>query len=288
MVAGSNPAGSATTELIGMSGRLSGRWVVITGASSGIGAATAVRMAREGASVLLGARRVERLEHVASRCREAGASLAEGHYLDVANVSSVRAFFDWVRAVAPGVDVLVNNAGGAHGLDPLATAKDEDWEAMVQSNLLGLARVTRACLPLMSGRSAPIVINVGSVAGHTAYEGAAMYCAVKAGVEMITRALRLELVEQGVRVGCIAPGITETEFAMVRFKGDVARARKVYEGMRPLQAEDVAEAIVWMATRPPHVCVDEMILKSTDQAEVYRVVRRGPPSTPVNPGGTAR
>jgi NADP-dependent 3-hydroxy acid dehydrogenase YdfG len=273
--------------LIGMSGRLSGRWVVITGASSGIGAATAVAMAREGAAVLLGARRVARLEEVARRCRQEGASFAEARRLDVADTQSVDSFHDWVQTIAPGVDVLVNNAGGAHGLDPVATARDEDWEAMVQSNLLGLARVTRALLPLLLRRSAPIVINVGSVAGHTAYEGAAMYCAVKAGVEMITRALRLELVEQGVRVGCIAPGITETEFTLVRFKGDVARARKVYEGMRPLQAEDVAEAIVWMATRPPHVCVDELIIKSTDQAEVYRVVRRGSTPTVAPSGGIA-
>lgn len=257
-----------------MSSTLKEKWVLITGASSGFGAAAARAFAREGARLLLGARRLDRLAGVAEEARQAGAPEAVFHALDVAQTDSVEAFAAWVRAQTGQLDVLINNAGGAHGLDPVATAKDQDWEAMFQSNVLGLLRVTRAMLPLLKANPGSAILNVGSVAGHTAYEGGAAYCAAKAGERQITRALRLELCGTGVRVGTIDPGLAETEFSVVRFKGDEARAKKVYEGTIPLTAEDVAEAMVWMASRPPHVCIDEMIIKCTDQAEVYKLHRR--------------
>jgi NADP-dependent 3-hydroxy acid dehydrogenase YdfG len=253
---------------------LSNKWVLITGASSGFGAAAAVAFGRAGAKLLLGARRLDRIEAVAEQAKEAGAPEARAHALDVASTPSVEAFAAWVGTCTPAVDVLVNNAGGAHGVDHVSAARDADWEAMFQSNVLGLLRVTRAILPLMREVPGAYIINVGSVAGRTAYEGGAAYCAAKAGELQITKALRLELNGTGIRVGTIDPGLAETEFAMVRFKGDATRAKKVYEGLEPLTAGDIADAMVWLASRPPHVCIDEMVIKPTAQAEVYKVHRR--------------
>lgn len=186
----------------------------------------------------------------------------------------MEAFLDWARSLTPRIDVLINNAGGAHGLDPVATARDEDWEAMVQSNFLGLLRMTRAVLPLLPHHDGAWILNVGSIAGHRGYEGGAAYCGVKAGVRLITESLRLELNGTGIRVGSIDPGMAETEFSDVRFKGDTNRAAAVYRGVLPLTADDVADSMVWMASRPPHVCIDELILKPTDQAAFHKVHRR--------------
>ncbi len=260
---------------------LKDKWVLITGASSGFGAAAARLFGAESARLLLGARRVDRLERVAAEARAAGAAEAHAHFLDVASTASVEAFMAWARQVmAPGepqaarLDVLVNNAGGAQGLDPVMDAKDEDWEAMIQSNVLGVLRMSRAALPLMIRNPGSSILNIGSIAGRVAYEGGAAYCAAKAGELQITRALRLELCGTGVRVCTIDPGMAETEFSLVRFKGDAARAGKVYEGVQPLTAEDVAEIMVWVASRPPHVNIDELVVKPTDQAAIHKVYRR--------------
>jgi NADP-dependent 3-hydroxy acid dehydrogenase YdfG len=254
---------------------------LITGASSGFGAAAARAFGAQGSKLLLGARRIDRLEKVAAEARRAGAPQAHFHVLDVSKTSSVEAFVAWARgkirnrqSAVCKLDVLVNNAGGAHGLDPVAEGKDDDWEAMMQTNVLGVLRMTRAVLPLMLNNPHSSIINIGSVAGHAAYEGGAAYCAAKAGELKITEALRLELNGTGVRVGTIDPGLAETEFSLVRFKGDVARAKKVYEGANPLTAEDVAEAVVWVASRPPHVNIDEIVIKPTDQAAIHKVYRR--------------
>ena len=253
---------------------LSDKWVLITGASSGFGAAAARAFAAEGSKLLLGARRVERLKTVAAEARDAGAPEAHYHFLDVGKTESVSQFVSWARTKTDRVDVLINNAGGAHGLETVAEAKDEDWEAMIQGNVLGLLRVTRAVLPMMPPDAGASIINIGSIAGHTAYEGGAAYCAAKAGELQITRALRLELSGTGIRVGTIDPGLAETEFSIVRFKGDAARAKKVYEGLRPLNADDIADTILWVASRPPHVDIDELIIKPTDQASVHKLHRR--------------
>lgn len=254
--------------------RLADQWILITGASSGFGAAAALAFAKQGARIILGARRVDRLTEVAAEAKRCGAPWAQFHHLDVAQTKNVEQFVAWLRSITNRIDVLINNAGGAHGMDTVAEGKDEDWEAMVQSNLLGLLRVTRAILPLMIPYPGGTIINVGSVAGHTAYEGGSAYCAVKAGELQITRALRLELCGTGLRVGTIDPGLAETEFSMVRFKGDAERAGKVYQGVHPLSAQDIAESMVWMASQPPHVCIDELIIKPTDQAAVHKVHRR--------------
>jgi len=253
---------------------LENKWILITGASSGIGAAAARELGAQGARLLLGARRVARLQEVAVEARQAGAVSAQYHALDVTSVQSVGEFVSWVTSVTAQVDVLVNNAGGAHGLDFVADARDADWEAMIETNVLGLLRVTRAVLPLLPHHQGSMIINVGSTAGHAAYEGGAAYCAAKAGELQITRALRLELCGTGIRVGTLDPGLTETEFSMVRFKGDADRARRVYEGMEPLTAGDIAEALVWMASRPPHVNVGELVITPVAQAAVYKIHRR--------------
>jgi 3-hydroxy acid dehydrogenase / malonic semialdehyde reductase len=257
-----------------MISRLADKWVVVTGASSGFGAAAVRAFGVEGARVLLGARRVDRCKEVAAEAIKAGATLAEAHALDVSQTSAVEDFAKWVRSKTDKVDVLINNAGGAMGLDKVAEAKDADWEFMMQTNVLGVLRMTRALLPLMVNNPGSSIINIGSIAGRTAYEGGAAYCAAKAGELQITRALRLELCGTGVRVSTVDPGFAETEFSLVRFKGDAARAKKVYDGMIPLTAEDIAETLVWVASRPPHVCIDEMVIKPTDQAAVHKVFRR--------------
>jgi NADP-dependent 3-hydroxy acid dehydrogenase YdfG len=267
---------------------LKNKWVLITGASSGFGAAAARAFGAEGSKLLLGARRVDRLEQVAAEAHRAGAPEAHFHSLDVSKTSSVDAFVAWARETIthhqspvpshqsplPRLDVLINNAGGAHGLDTVAAGKDEDWEAMLQSNVLGILRMTRAALPLMLDNPGSSLINIGSIAGHVAYEGGAAYCAAKAGELQITRALRLELNGTGIRVTTVDPGLAETEFSITRFKGDVARAKKVYEGTRPLTAEDIADILVWVANRPAHVNIDELLVKPVDQAAVHKVYRR--------------
>ncbi|MSU61474.1 MAG: SDR family NAD(P)-dependent oxidoreductase [Pedosphaera sp.] len=257
-----------------MLNRLANKWILITGASSGFGAAAAQAFGAEKCRLLIGARRVDRLEEVAAQAREAGAPAAHVHALDVTKTSSVDEFATWVRTHTDKIDVLINNAGGALGLDTVAQGKDEDWETMMQSNVLGVLRMTRAALPLMINNPGSYILNIGSIAGHVAYEGGAAYCAAKAGELQITRALRLELSGTGVRVGTIDPGMAATEFSVVRFKGDDTRAKKVYEGVEPLTAEDIAETLVWVASRPPHVCIDELLIKCTDQAAIHKLHRR--------------
>lgn len=250
------------------------KWVLITGASSGFGAAAAVAFGAAGANLLLGARRTDRLEKAAAEARSAGAAEAHVHFLDVEKTESVQEFISWAQGKTRGLHVLINNAGGAQGLDSIAQGKDVDWEAMLQSNVLGLLRMIRAALPLMPRDNGASIINIGSVAGHVAYEGGSAYCAAKAGELQITRALRLELFGMGIRVTSVDPGLAETEFSLVRFKGDATAAKKVYEATRPLTAQDIAETLVWVATRPPHVNIDDLIIKPVDQAAIGKVFRR--------------
>jgi NADP-dependent 3-hydroxy acid dehydrogenase YdfG len=253
------------------------KWVLITGASSGFGAAAARAFGAEGARLLLGARRVDRLEKVAAEARQAGAREAHFHILDVTKTPSVETFVAWARGKMGGqkdLHVLINNAGGAHGQDSVAEGKDADWETMLQTNVLGVLRVTRAALPLMPHDAGASIINIGSNASHAAYEGAAAYCAAKAGELQITRVLRFELNGTGIRVGTVDPGLVKTDFSLVRYKGDVERAEKVYEGINPLTAEDIAEILVWVASRPPHVNIDELLVKPVDQAAMHKIYRR--------------
>ena len=256
------------------------KWVLITGASSGFGAASAQLFAKAGARLLLGARRVERLKTVAETCVKWGAGEAHFHSLDVSKTSSIEAFAGWGGELmengkaGPMLDVLINNAGGAQGMDSVAQGKDDDWETMMQTNVLGVLRMTRSCLPLMIRNPGSTIINIGSYAARIAYAGGAAYCGAKAAELQITRSLRMELCGTGVRVCTVDPGLAETEFSLVRFKGDQAKAKKPYEGVQPLTAEDVAEIIFWVASRPAHVNIDELLVKPTDQAAMHLVHRR--------------
>jgi NADP-dependent 3-hydroxy acid dehydrogenase YdfG len=255
---------------------LKNKWVLITGASSGFGAAAAKAFGAEGAKLLLGARRIDRLENTAAAAQKAGAAAVFFHGLDVSHTASVENFTGWAKGKlkAQPLLVLINNAGGAHGLDSVADGTDADWETTLQTNVLGLLRVTRAALPLLARDAGASIINIGSVAGHTAYAGASAYCAAKSGELAITRALRQELLGTGIRVGTVDPGLAETEFSVVRFKGDAQKAKDVYAGMNPLTAADIAETLVWIASRPPHINIDEILVKPTDQAEVGKIYRR--------------
>jgi len=239
------------------------RIAVVTGASSGIGAATARALAGDGFKVVLGARRTERLETIAA---EVG---GEAIALDVTDQGSVEEF----AAKAPHCDVLVNNAGGALGLGPLAEADEEQWLQMYEANVLGTMRMTRALLPRLIESGDGHVVAVTSIAGFESYRGGAGYIAAKHAQRSLLRTLRLELLGEPVRVTEIAPGMVETEFSLVRFGGDEEAARRVYEGMEPLRAGDVAECIRWSVAQPPHVNVDEIVVRPRDQAAATEVHR---------------
>ncbi len=260
---------------------LNRKWVLITGASSGFGAAAATAFAAEGARLLLGARRLDRLKQVAAAAKKSGAAETYFHALDVSKTASVKKFIAWAKSKigkskvhVGNLHVLINNAGGAHGLDTVAGGQDADWETTLQTNVLGILRVTRAALPLLRQNDGASILNIGSVAGRTAYAGASAYCAAKAGELAITRVLRHELFGTGIRVGTVDPGLAETEFSLVRFKGDRRKSAEVYAGINPLVAADIADILVWIASRPPHVNIDEILVKPVDQADVGKVFRR--------------
>ncbi|MHB0920819.1 MAG: SDR family NAD(P)-dependent oxidoreductase [Thiomonas delicata] len=239
---------------------------VVTGASSGIGEATARALAAAGYTVYLGARRLDRLRAIAADI--GGHALA----LDVADAASVQSF---ATALPAHVHVLVNNAGGALGLAPVAEFDEAQWLAMFQSNVLGLARMTRALHGRLLASGDGHVVNIGSIAGFETYSGGAGYTAAKHAVRAISETLRLEWLGQPMRVTEIDPGLVETEFSLVRFAGDAERASKVYAATRPLTAGDIADAVVWATTRPAHVNVDQIVIRPTDQARADKVFRRG-------------
>jgi NADP-dependent 3-hydroxy acid dehydrogenase YdfG len=240
---------------------------VITGASSGIGAATAIALGRQGYKVVVGARRMDRLERVAG---EQGLALQ----LDVTDEDSVNGFVRQVSKRFGHIDVLVNNAGGALGLNPVADALDDEWIGMWKTNVLGLMWMTRACLPLLRKARHGHIINIGSIAGFETYRGGAGYTAAKHAVRAITKTLRLELNGEPIRVTEIAPGLVETEFSVVRFHGDRKAAKAVYEGIKPLTAQDVADCVMFAVTRPAHVDIDEIVVRPVAQATASIVARK--------------
>lgn len=253
---------------------MSTRTAVITGASSGIGAATARRLASEGYRVVLTARRADRIEALAAELTAAGHE-AVAHELDVTDRDAVTAFGAFLDAF-PAVDVLVNNAGGALGADPVATADPTDWRTMYEVNVLGTLNVTQALLPRL--RTAPdggTVLIVSSTAGLATYEGGGGYVAAKHGAHAMAETLRLELCGEPVRVVEIAPGMVKTEgFAVTRFRGDEEKAAAVYAGVaEPLTAEDIADTVAWAVTRPPHVNVDLLVVRPRAQAANRKVHR---------------
>jgi NADP-dependent 3-hydroxy acid dehydrogenase YdfG len=239
---------------------------VVTGASSGIGAATARALAHQGFHVFCVARRTDRVEALAA---EIGGTAVTCDVTDEAQVAAL------AEAVGPRLDLLLNNAGGAIGVDPVSAGDAADWRRMFEVNVIGTLQVTKALLPALVASGAGTLVNLGSTAGHVTYEGGGGYTAAKHGVTAMTETLRLELNGQPVRVTEIAPGMVRTdEFSLNRFGGDEARADAIYAGVRePLVAEDVADAIVWVATRPHHVNVDLMVIKPLAQAAQHKVHR---------------
>ena len=241
------------------------RVAVVTGASSGIGAATARTLAAQGFHVVIGARRTDRLESLAA---EIGATARP---LDVTDDASVAAFCDGLDRV----DVLVNNAGGAKGLAPVAEADLDDWRWMWETNVLGTLRLTRALLPALEASGDGLVVTITSIAALEAYDNGAGYTSAKHGQGVLHRTLRYELLGKPIRLTEIAPGMVETEFSLVRFDGDQAKADAVYDGLTPLSADDVAEVIGFVASRPPHVNLDQIVLMPRDQASARRNIRTG-------------
>jgi NADP-dependent 3-hydroxy acid dehydrogenase YdfG len=246
------------------------RVAVVTGASSGIGEATCRALAGAGFHIVAGARRQDRVQKVAA------ATGGEALPLDVTQLPSIEAFVEAVGARHGRIDVLVNNAGLAAGLAPVAEGSDDDWVQMMETNVLGVLRMTRASLPLLRKAPSAHIVNLGSVAGFEVYAGGAGYTASKHAVRAITRTLRLELVGEPIRITEVAPGMVETEFSLVRFKGDAARAADVYRGVQPLTGADIADCILWAVSRPPHVNIDELVVRPIAQANAFTVARRSP------------
>jgi NADP-dependent 3-hydroxy acid dehydrogenase YdfG len=245
---------------------LNGKVVFITGASSGIGAATALACAAQGARLLLAARRAAKLAGVASLALERGAAAVHCISLDVRDRNAVQAAIDTLPPEWARIDILVNNAGLSRGLEKLYEGAIEDWEEMIDTNVKGLLYVSRAVVPGMVARGCGHVVNLGSTAGEMTYPNGAVYCATKAAERAINDGLRQDLLGTPVRVTTVDPGMVETEFSIVRFHGDTGRAAKFYEGIQPLTPEDVADAILWAVTRPPHVNVARVLLTPVQQA----------------------
>jgi len=241
------------------------RHIVITGASSGIGAAVARNFHAAGDRLTLGARRFERLAAIAadSTCLP----------LDVTSSASVEQFVAAAIAANGPIDVLVNNAGLARGTEKIAEGTGEAWREMLETNVLGLLEVTRRVLPRMLERQHGHIVVIGSIAGHKAYAGGGVYCGSKRALQPICEAIRMETLGSGIRVTSVDPGMVETEFSLVRFRGDAERASKVYEGTRPLRAEDVADCVQFAVDRPPHVNLDSIVIMPTDQASPHHLHR---------------
>ncbi len=239
--------------------------IFITGASSGIGWATAEAFSKRGAQLILCGRRKEKLEILARKLDVKTTIL-------IFDVRDKKAVFDAIENLPENwkkIDILINNAGNAHGLDPVQTAKLEDWDAMIDGNVKGLMYVTKAVLPNMLSAKKGHIINLGSIAGKEVYPNGSVYCSSKFAVDAFTQGLRIDLNSEGIRVGSVHPGLVDTEFSEVRFKGDHQRARKVYQGIDALSANDVADAILYMASAPEKVNVADLVLLPTRQANSY-------------------
>ncbi|WP_343488252.1 SDR family NAD(P)-dependent oxidoreductase [Allomuricauda sp. d1] len=247
--------------------------VLITGATSGIGKATAERLAKEGFRLVICGRRQERLDDL-KKTLSRKTEIATLNF-DVRDREAVTKSIESLKAPFSNIDVLINNAGNAHGLDPIDKGSLDDWDAMLDINVKGLLYVTKAIIPSMVKRKSGHILNIGSTAGKEVYPKGNVYCASKHAVDAINQAMRIDLNEHGIRVGAINPGLVETEFSDIRFKGDANRAEKVYQGYQPLFPEDVAEIILFAITRLPHVNIADLVVMPTAQAS-STIVRKRP------------
>src|SRR5579862_9632362 len=243
-----------------------GKIVFVTGASSGIGAATALAFAAEGARLLLAARRAEKLAEIAAQVSVHGANGVHFFEVDVRDQRAVQQAIDDLPPEWSDIDILVNNAGLSRGLEKLYTGRIEDWDEMIDTNIKGLLYVTRAVVPGMVVRGRGHVINLGSTAGELSYPNGAVYCGTKAAERLINDGLRQDVLGTPIRVTSVDPGMVETDFSLAGFRGDTERAAKVYKGVKPLTPEDIAEVIVWAAARPAHVNIARVLLTPVQQA----------------------
>lgn len=242
---------------------------LVTGATSGIGAACAARFTREGFNVIITGRRQKRLDELAKKLSKENRIRVLPLCFDVRDRDSVTSVLEGLSPEWKNIDVLVNNAGLALGRDTFDEANIDDWETMLDTNINGILYVSRAVLPQMKERRAGHIINIGSIAGKEVYEKGNVYCASKSAVDALTRGMRIDLLKYGIKVTGVHPGAVETEFSLVRFHGDSAQASEIYKGYKPLSADDVAEVVMYAASLPPHVCINDLVLTCTSQANAF-------------------
>lgn len=254
---------------------LKGHIALITGASAGIGEACARQMASAGADLIIAARREDRINTLRDELIWKHGIRCHAGVLDVRDRENVTEFIEEIPEDMAGITILLNNAGLASGLGSIAESDYDDWDRMIDTNIKGLLNMTREILPGMIARGRGHVINIGSIAGRMPYPNGAVYCSTKYAVRALTQGLLMELIGTPIRVSTVDPGMVETEFSEVRFHGDSARAKTVYEGLKPLEANDISDAVVYVASRPAHVNISEMVVLPKDQASAYHVNRHG-------------
>lgn len=247
--------------------------VFVTGATSGFGKAIATRFAKEGHNLIITGRRKERLDALKDELETEYGVTVSSFQLDVRDKEQVRQVAESLSAAGPSLDILVNNAGLASGLAPVDEGELSDWDLMIDTNIKGLLYVSKMLLPLLKKSSCPHIFNIGSTAGKTAYKNGNVYCATKFAVDALSQSMRIDLLPYKIKVTAINPGMAETEFSIVRFKGDELRAQKVYDDLKPLQAEDIAEVVYYCAHLPAHVCINDLTLTCTNQANAIYTLR---------------
>ena len=247
---------------------------LITGASAGIGEACAIKLAENGFDLIIAGRREKNLKKLANKIQETYKKDVISICLDVRNYEEVEKTINSLPEKWKNIDVLVNNAGLAVGVSPIEEGIIDDWDRMIDTNVKGLLYVTRCVSPLMATRKKGLIVNISSIAGKEVYPGGNVYCGTKHAVEAITKGMRIDLLPHNIRVSSIAPGMVETEFSLVRFKGDENKAEQVYDGFKPLQADDIAESLLFIATRPEHVSINDILIMPSAQASARDVIRK--------------
>lgn len=253
---------------------MKGTTALITGATSGIGKALSYALAKKGISLILTGRRKDRLKEIKADLEKKYKVRVLTLSFDISQKKETLSILEKNKSALSKVDYLINNAGGAHGSDPFDMASLDDFETMIDTNIKGLIYITHFMIPFFKKNGRGHIINLGSVAGKWVYPNGSVYCATKHAVRVISEGLRIDLNGTNIRVSDIEPGMVETEFSLVRFKNDKTKAKKIYEGMKPLTPEDIAECIVWSLSRPAHVNISEMVIFPTDQASVHLVNRK--------------
>ena len=247
---------------------------LITGASAGIGEACAIKLAENGYDLIIAGRRKKNLDDLSDKIRKQYNKEVLSLCLDVRNFEEVEKTINSLPSDWKNIDVLVNNAGLAVGVSPIEQGVIDDWDRMIDTNVKGLLYVTRCVTPLMAERKKGLIVNISSIAGKEAYPGGNIYCGTKHAVEAITKGMRIDLLPHNIRVSSIAPGMVETEFSLVRFKGDENKAEQVYNGFEPLRAEDIADSLLFIATRPEHVSINDILIMPSAQASARDVNRK--------------